>query len=57
MTIEQIKTAANDIIGHWNGSDDSFIDGNGEARTEDDVATAEEILDLCKELEELYKAL
>jgi hypothetical protein len=56
-TLEWIKKEANLISGYWNGSDESFIDGNGDSRTEEDVNAAQELLKKIEEVEALVKEL
>lgn len=56
-TLEWLEKEANLIAGHWNGSDEKFVDGSGEVRTEDDVVAAEELLTKITEIKELIKEL
>lgn len=56
-TLQYIKEEAEDIAGHWNGSDEKFVDGNGDLRNDEDAEMAVELLDKVKEVEELMKAL
>lgn len=56
-TLEWLKKEAELITGCWNGSDEKFVDGNGESRTEDDVQRANDILDRIAEIEALVKEL
>jgi hypothetical protein len=56
-TLEYLKKEAEGIVGHWNGSDERFIDASGEARTEEDAQAAQELLEKIKEVEELIEEL
>lgn len=56
-TLEWIKREAELISGYWNGTDKKFVDGNGEVRTEEDVDTANELIDKIHEVQELIKEL
>lgn len=56
-TLEYIKKEAEGVASYWNGSDDKFVDSSGDVRTEDDVNTAEEIIEKVEELEHLIKEL
>ena len=56
-TLGYIKKEAELICGHWNGSDAKFVDGSGEARTDEDAQIASELLEKVTELEELIDAL
>jgi hypothetical protein len=56
-TLDYIEKEANTIASYWNGSDESFIDGNGDSRNEEDVQNAEELLQKIQEVKELLKAL
>lgn len=56
-TLEYLKKEAELISGYWNGSDEQYLDGNGDVRTEDDVQAATELLEKISEIEELVKEL
>ncbi len=56
-TLEWLKKEAEEITGHWNGSDEHFVDASGEPRTEEDVQGATELLEKIKEIEVLIKEL
>lgn len=56
-TLEWLEKEADLITGYWNGSDERFVDGRGEVRTEDDVNAAEELLTKIVEIKELIKEL
>lgn len=56
-TLEYLKKEAELIVGHWNGSDERFVDGSGETRTEEDVDNAQEVLDKIETIEDLVKEL
>jgi hypothetical protein len=49
-TLDYIEKEANLIAGYWNGSDERFIDGNGENRTDEEAQIASEVLETIKEL-------
>lgn len=52
-TLDWIEKEAELISGYWNGSDERFVDGNGDARTEDDVDLAQDLQAKIKEVREL----
>jgi hypothetical protein len=56
-TLDWLKKEAEMISGHWNGSDDRYIDGNGDPRTEEDAAAASELLDKLTEVKQLIEEL
>lgn len=56
-TLEWLKAEAEMIVSHWNGKDAKFVDGDGEPRTEEDVAAAEELLNKIAEVEAIVKEL
>jgi hypothetical protein len=56
-TIEHIRKEAELISGYWNGSDEKYVDGNGDVRTEDDVNAAQELLEKIGEVEKLCEEL
>jgi hypothetical protein len=56
-TLDYIQKEALLIASYWNGSDDTFIDGNGDKRTEEDVQNAEELLQKIQEVRELITEL
>ena len=56
-TLDYIKTEANLIASYWNGSDEKFVDGSGEPRTDEEAETASDLLEKVKEVEELIKTL
>lgn len=56
-TLDWVEKEAKEIIGYWNGSDDKFVDGNGDTRTEGDVNAAEELLEKLADVRELIKEL
>lgn len=56
-TLEWLEKEANLIAGYWNGSDEKFVDGNGDIRTEDDVNASQELLQKIIEIKELIKEL
>lgn len=56
-TLDWLKKEAEGIVGHWNGSDENFIDASGEPRTEDDVQVATELLEKIKEIDALTEEL
>jgi len=56
-TLEWLEKEANDIAGYWNGSDGTFVDGNGEVRTEEDAAAALELLQKLTEVKQLIEEL
>jgi len=56
-TLDWIKKEAEEIAGHWNGSDEQFVDGTGTLRLDEEAQTAVELLDKIKEVEELLSAL
>ena len=56
-TLEWLQKEAEGIAGHWNGSDEHFIDASGERRSEEDVRAAEELLQKVKEIHALREEL
>jgi len=56
-TLEWLQKEAEGIVGHWNGSDEHFIDAGGERRSEEDVRAAEELLQKVKEIHALREEL
>ena len=56
-TLDWLEKEANLITGHWNGSDERFVDGSGELRTEDDENVAEEFLERIAQVRDLAKQL
>lgn len=56
-TLDYLKQEAELIAGHWNGSDEKYVDGSGEARTEEEAGMAVDLLTKIKEIEELVKTL
>jgi hypothetical protein len=56
-TLDWLQKEAETISGHWNGSDDRYIDGNGDSRTEDDAAAANELLEKITEVRQLIEEL
>jgi hypothetical protein len=56
-TLDYIEKEAILIAGFWDGSDDTFIDGNGDKRTQDDVDNAIELLQKLQEVKDLMKEL
>lgn len=56
-TLDWLTKEAELIAGHWNGSDEKFMDGSGEPRTDEEAETAVELLDKIKEVEALTEAL
>ena len=52
-TLDYLRSEANLITGYWNGSDEKFVDGCGEARTEEDVGNAQDLLVKIVEIEDL----
>lgn len=56
-TLEWLTKEANLITGYWNGSDEKFVDGNGEVRSEDDVIAANELLDKITGIKQLIEEL
>lgn len=56
-TLEWLEKEANNISGYWNGSDNKFVDGNGEVRTEEDAAAASELLQKLTEVKQLIEEL
>ena len=49
-TLDYIAKEAEAIAGHWNGSDERFIDANGDLRNDDEAQAASEILDTINNL-------
>lgn len=49
-TLEYITREAEAIAGHWNGSDERFMDGNGDNRTDEEAMIAGEIIEMVQEL-------
>lgn len=56
-TLDYIEKEANLITSYWNGSDDSFIDGNGDKRSEEDVQAATELMEKIQEVKDLVNHL
>ena len=57
LTLSYIKEEAEKIASHWNGSDESFVGGDGEVYSDDDAETALELLTKIEEIEMLVEAL
>lgn len=56
-TLSYLQQEATLIAGHWNGSDERFIDGNGTARSDEDAMMAQDLLEKITEIEEMVKTL
>lgn len=56
-TLEWLEKEAEGISGHWNGSDEKYIDHDGDVRTQEDAAAAEELLQKLTEVKQLIKEL
>ena len=56
-TLDYIEKEAELIAGHWNGSDERFVDGTGEARTDEEAQTASELLEKLEEVKGLLQVL
>ena len=56
-TLGYLKEEAELIAGHWNGSDERFMDGSGEPRTDEEAEMAVELLENIEDIEKLIKEL
>lgn len=56
-TLDFLKKEADLIATHWNGSDEKFIDGSGESRTDEDAEAAIELGLALDKVESLIKEL
>ena len=56
-TLDYLEKEAEMIASYWNGKDDSYIDGNGDKRTEEDVENAQELLLKLRQVRDLIKEL
>lgn len=56
-TLSYLQQEATLIAGYWNGSDERFIDGDGEPRTAEDAVMAQDLLEKITEIEAMVKIL
>lgn len=56
-TLDYLKKESDYIATYWNGSDEKFIDGNGEPRTDEEAQVAIELGLKLAEVEAFIKEL
>lgn len=56
-TLDWVKHEAYLIWSYWNGSDEKFIDGNGEERTQEEAEAAHNLLESLREVGSLIEEL
>jgi hypothetical protein len=56
-TLDYIFKEAGEIATYWNGSDERFIDCNGDNRTDEEAQVALEVMETIKDLRGLLNRL
>lgn len=56
-TLDYLEKEANTILEAWNGSDETFVDGNGETRNQDDIDHAKDLLNYVDSIKAITREL
>lgn len=55
LDLDKIKSRAEEVANHWNGSDLNFIGADGEPYTDEDAQVMSEIVNAINDLDNLLK--
>lgn len=55
--LDKLVEILEEITGHWNGEDDTYLDGDGEIRSEESAHAADEAITKIAELKVLLEEL